>query len=94
LRLRTDEFQNPGNMNVQDVVVDDCDELLWRLRALNGVKQIRGKRIVGIDGDCARLADEMGGFHWMLCYGDYLRETGYALRKAGIEWLNMSEKAT
>jgi L-fucose isomerase-like protein len=49
---------------------------------------------VGIDGDCARLADEMGGFHWMLCYGDYLRETGYALRKAGIEWLNLSEKAT
>lgn len=49
---------------------------------------------VGIDGDCARLADEMGGFHWMLCYGDYLRETGYALRKAGIEWLNLSKKAT
>jgi L-fucose isomerase-like protein len=47
---------------------------------------------VGIDGDCARLAEEMGGFHWMLCYGDYLRETGYALRKAGIEWLNLSEK--
>ena len=49
---------------------------------------------VGVDGDCARLADEMGGFHWMLCYGDHLRETGYALRKAGIEWLNLSEKAT
>jgi len=48
---------------------------------------------VGVDGECARLADEMGGFHWMLCYGDYLRETGYALRKAGIEWLNLSEKA-
>ena len=49
---------------------------------------------VGIDSGCATLTDEMGGFHWMLCYGDYLQETGYALRKAGIEWLNLSEKAT
>ncbi len=49
---------------------------------------------IGIEGDCARLADEMGGFHWMLCYGDYLRETGYALRKAGAQWLNVSERAT
>jgi L-fucose isomerase-like protein len=47
---------------------------------------------VAIDGDGVRLAREMGGFHWMLCYGDYLRETGYALKKAGVEWLNVSEK--
>jgi len=47
---------------------------------------------VAIEGDGARLAREMGGFHWMLGYGDYLRETGYALKKAGIEWLNVSEK--
>ena len=30
------------------------------------------------------------GFHWMLCYGDYLRETGYALKKAGVGWMNLS----
>jgi len=47
---------------------------------------------VAIEGDGVRLAREMGGFHWMLCYGDYLRETGYALKKAGVEWLNVSEK--
>lgn len=29
----------------------------------------------------------------MICYGNYLRETGYALRKAGIGWLNLSETA-
>jgi L-fucose isomerase-like protein len=45
---------------------------------------------LGIDGDCGRLVEELGGFHWMLCYGDYLRETGYALRKTGVEWLNVS----
>jgi len=29
----------------------------------------------------------MKGFHWMTSYGSYLRETGYALRKAGVDWL-------
>jgi len=28
----------------------------------------------------------MPGFHWEMVYGEYLRETGYALRKTGIGW--------
>ena len=28
----------------------------------------------------------MPGFHWMLVYGDYLREAGYALKKIPIKW--------
>lgn len=42
---------------------------------------------VGIQGDEARLRRELRGFHWMVCYGDYLREVGYALKKAGVDWL-------
>ncbi|MBI4891325.1 MAG: sugar isomerase [Acidobacteria bacterium] len=45
---------------------------------------------VGIHGSTDLLAREMRGFHWMTCYGDYLKETGYALKKAGVEWLNIS----
>ncbi len=45
---------------------------------------------VQIDGDWKRLLEEMQGFHWMICYGDYLREVGYAIKKAGIEWENIS----
>ncbi len=45
---------------------------------------------VRIHGDQDRLLEEMGGFHWMTCYGDHLREMGYALRKAGVGWLNLS----
>ena len=48
---------------------------------------------VKINGDTARLLREMKGFHWMTCYGNYLRETGYALRKAGVEWINLSQPA-
>jgi hypothetical protein len=42
---------------------------------------------VGFKADTNRLLEEMKGFHWMTGYGSYLRETGYALKKAGIGWL-------
>jgi hypothetical protein len=45
---------------------------------------------VRIKGDCEKLAAEMQGFHWMTCYGSYLRETGYALKKIGLGWLVVS----
>jgi len=32
------------------------------------------------------VAERMPGFHWMVVYGDYLRETGYALRRVPIAW--------
>jgi len=49
LRKRRDEFSQPG-MDVHDIVVDDHAELLWRLRALYGLKNIIGKRIVAVGG--------------------------------------------
>jgi hypothetical protein len=36
--------------------------------------------------DSQTLAQRMPGFHWMTGYGDYLRETGYALRRVNIAW--------
>lgn len=49
---------------------------------------------VGIAGDERKLVEEMRGFHWMSGYGNYLDETGYALSKVGIEWLNVSGRTT
>jgi hypothetical protein len=48
---------------------------------------------VKINGDCDLLLREMKGFHWMTCYGDYLRETGYALGKVGVDYFNLSDLA-
>lgn len=45
---------------------------------------------VAIKGDTNKLLEEMRGFHWMTSYGSYLRETGYALKKLGVDWLNVS----
>ena len=39
-----------------------------------------------VDGDTDKLAEKMRGFHWMMVYGDYLREIGYALSKTKIGW--------
>jgi hypothetical protein len=44
-----------------------------------------------VEGDFRRLVLEMEGFHVQVCYGDYLREVGYALKKLGkIEWQNFT----
>ena len=46
---------------------------------------------IAIDGDARKLLTEMQGFHVQICYGDYLREIGYALKKVSkIEWQNFS----
>jgi hypothetical protein len=45
---------------------------------------------VRVDGDCEALLQEMKGFHWMMSYGNYLRECDYALRKVGIDLLDVS----
>ena len=37
-----------ANMDVWDVVVDDYDELLWRLRALYGLKNAKGTKMLAI----------------------------------------------
>jgi len=46
---------------------------------------------VKIHGDSAALMEHMKGFHWMLSYGNYLKETGYALKRVGVDFLNISE---
>jgi hypothetical protein len=54
----------------------------------------RSQMDVQINGDWRRLLNEMEGFHTIVCYGDYLREVGYAVQKTGsIEWLNYSEQS-
>ena len=49
LRAHTDELRHP-TVSVTDVVVDDGAEILWRLRALYGLKNTLGRRVVCIGG--------------------------------------------
>jgi len=49
LRAHTDELATKG-VDFDDVVVDCQDEILWRLRALCGLKNTVGSRIVALGG--------------------------------------------
>ena len=49
LRKHTDQLQTRG-IDEQDVVVDDQDEILWRLRSLCGLRNTLGTRMLAIGG--------------------------------------------
>ncbi|UCG47110.1 MAG: hypothetical protein JSU94_16625 [Phycisphaerales bacterium] len=47
-----------GGVHVEDVVVDDYDELLWRLRALYGLKNFVGAPIVALGGPWGKYSPQ------------------------------------
>ncbi len=49
---------------------------------------------IRIEGDWRRLVRDMVGFHWMMSYGDHLRELAYALKKVGVGWDNLSDPSS
>ena len=51
----------------------------------------RSQQDVQIEGAWKRLIPEARDSHWMMVYGDYLREAGYAARKIGLTWDNISD---
>ncbi len=57
-----DSYRNPAGMDIHDVVVDDYDEMLYKLKALYGIKNFIGKRIVALGGSggwCCPLAPQV-----------------------------------
>ena len=49
----------------------------------------RTQQDVEIEGDWRRLQNEVRDSHWMMAYGDYVREVGYAARKVGVDWVEI-----
>lgn len=84
----------PGQL----VTLIDPDAAQVRWLGLKGVVEdnpdfpiCRTQQDIRILGDAKRLAREIRGSHWLMAYGDYLEEMGYAVRKLGLDWLNISE---
>lgn len=68
-----EEFRNPGGVDFRDIVVDETDEILWRLQSLFALKNTRGKSIVtlgGPSGWCAPYAPEKAQERFGLVYKD------------------------
>jgi len=51
----------------------------------------RSQQDVVIQGKWKKLLKEVRDSHWMMVYGDYLDEVGYAARKMGIVWESLAE---
>ena len=49
----------------------------------------RTQQDVEIQGDWKQLIKEVRDSHWMMAYGDHLREIGYASKKIGVNWVNL-----
>ncbi len=62
LRTDKDDAASEKRASVQDVVVDDMEELQWRLRALYAVKNFIGARIVALGGAQGKYVDDGPAF--------------------------------
>jgi hypothetical protein len=49
---------SPGRPHVDDVIVDEYPDLLWRLRALQGMRNFLGTRIVALGGPWGKYAPD------------------------------------
>lgn len=63
-----------------------------RIRGNTSYQICRTQIEIEIEGDWEKLLSEMKGFHWIVVYDDYLKEIGYALKKLGIEFQNISKE--
>jgi len=50
----------------------------------------RSQQDIEIQGDWKKLCNEVRDSHWMMVYGDYLKEITYAARKIGVRWVDLS----
>ncbi len=62
LRKEGEPLSGDKPLSVSDVVVDDPDELLWRLRAWHARENFLGRRIVALGGAAGKYAHEAPNF--------------------------------
>ena len=49
----------------------------------------RSQQDIQLHGDWRKLLGETRDSHWVMAYGDWLREIAYAAGKIGIQWVNL-----
>ncbi len=53
----------------------------------------RSQQEVKIEGNWRQLQKEVRDSHWIMAYGDHLKEIGYAAPRLGVTWDNISDDA-
>jgi len=51
----------------------------------------RSQQDVQVQGAWKKLLSEVRDSHWVMAYGDWLKELGYATRKVGVQWASLDE---
>lgn len=79
---------------VVTVLIPDFEEKTWvgfrgKIAEAPFLPICRSQAEIEIEGDWRRLLRELRGFHWLIVYGDYLREVSYALKKVGMEFVEI-----
>ncbi len=49
----------------------------------------RSQQDVEIQGDWRKLVREARDSHWVMIYGNYLKQLKYASRKIGVQWMEL-----
>jgi hypothetical protein len=71
LLRKSEEVKAEPNLDFDDVVVDDYGDVLWRLRGLCGLKNVRGTKVLAIGGLAAysKPGQERGPAHAKEAWG-------------------------
>ena len=77
----------------QEVTFIDPEYATCRWIGMKGVVEsnpsyeiCRSQQDVRIQGNWRKLLDEVRDSHWVMVYGDYLKELGYAAPRVGVRW--------
>lgn len=79
LLRKSEDTKTEPNLDFDDVVVDEYDDVLWRLRALYGLQNARGTTMLALGGLAAysRPGQELGPKHARDIWGYDLKSVGY-----------------
>ncbi|MHB8866117.1 MAG: hypothetical protein ACYC6N_27355 [Pirellulaceae bacterium] len=90
------KVEMPAGQLLTNVVPDFQAErwtgLLARIESSPFLPICRSQIDIRFDCPDRVVAEHMPGFHWITGYGDYRREVGYAVRKVGIAWEDISDR--
>jgi len=82
----------------QEVSFIDPEYATGRWVGLKGVVEsnpfyeiCRSQQDVRVLGNWRKLLSEVRDSHWVMVYGDFLKEIGYASSRIGVTWDNISE---
>ena len=96
--LGIDQFPKVDIPTGQEVSFIDPEYATGRWVGLKGVVEgnpfyeiCRSQQDVRVLGNWKKLLSEVRDSHWVMVYGDFLKEIGYAAPRVGVTWDNISE---